>query len=304
MQSVRVVRQPTGLPDKLYEVLPRHLTDAVRRCGAPRAEELRLHRGRLATVTCGGRNYFTDVCLREDEMNGILHRMCEGSLYAYSQSISQGYLTMEGGIRVGVCGSAATERGQIIGVSGVSGLIVRIPHRTSATAEPVLRLMRQACRLRGVLVYAPPGVGKTTLLRAAAREAASGGEALRTVVVDTREELGPALEGENLTLDVLAGYPRGVGIEIAVRSMGAQLVVCDEIGGMSDAQAILYAANCGVPILASVHAAGVAELLRRPFMRPLHRAAVFGAYVGITRDGQGSFCFAVCRHEEAGHDGP
>ena len=142
MQSVRVLRQPAELPDKLYEGLPRYLTDAIRRCGAWRAEELRLHRGRIATVTCSGRNFSTGVSLREDEMNDILHRMCGGSLYAYNQTINQGFLTMDGGIRVGVCGSAAMENGKIIGVNSISGLIVRIPHRTEVSAEPVLGLLR------------------------------------------------------------------------------------------------------------------------------------------------------------------
>ena len=304
MQSVRVLRQPAELPDKLYEVLLRYLTDAIRRCGAWRAEELRLHRGRLATVTCSGRNFSTGVSLREDEMNDILHRMCGGSLYAYNQTINQGFLTMDGGIRVGVCGSAAMENGKIIGVNSISGLIVRIPHRTEVSAEPVLGLLREMNGLRGILIYAPPGVGKTTLLRAAAVQASSGSHAMRTVVVDTREELNPALEGEELMLDVLVGYPRDVGIEIAVRSMGAELVICDEIGGIPDAHAILRAANCGVPIMASAHAAGVDELLRRPSLQMLHRAAVFGAYVGIERDGRGSFRYAVCRWEEAGNGSP
>ena len=298
VQSVRVQRQPLELPENLYEILPRHLTDAVRRCGAWRAEELRLHRGRIATVTCAGRNYATGLSLREDEMNDILYRMCGGSLYAYNQTISQGFLTMEGGIRVGVCGSAAMENGKIIGVNNISGLIIRIPHRPEACAEPVLRLLREMQGLRGILIYAPPGVGKTTLLRAAAAEAASGACALRTEVVDTREELFPALEGEEMTLDVLVGYPRDIGIEIAVRSLGAELVICDEIGGLPDAHAILRAANCGVPIIATAHAAGVDELLRRPSMQMLHRAAVFGAYVRIERDGRGSFRYRVCRWEE------
>ena len=236
-------------------------------------------------------------------MAELLKKMCGGSLYAYTQTINQGFLTLEGGIRVGICGSAATENGRIIGVGEISGLIIRIPHAPDVSAKPILNLLNEMKHLRGVLIYAPPGVGKTTLLRAAAIEASSGARARRTVVVDTREELAHALIGEDLTLDTLIGYPRDVGIEIAVRSLGAELVICDEIGNLNDANAVIRAANCGVPLLATAHAADARELLRRPAFRALHRAAVFGAYVGITRNGRSDFHYLVSRWEDFSNDG-
>ena len=302
MQSVRVLRSPILLPRILTDLLPRHLTDAVARCGAWRAEEIRLHSERFATVTCGGNNFSTGVSLRSNEMADILKKMCGGSLYAYTQTINQGFLTMEGGIRVGVCGTAATENGRIIGVGDVSGLIIRIPHPPEISAKPIIEILNEMKHLRGVLIYAPPGVGKTTLLRAATLEAASGANARRTVVVDTREELAHALAGNALTLDILIGYPRDIGIEIAVRSLGAELVVCDEIGNLNDANAVIRAANCGVPLLASAHAADARELLRRPAFRALHRAAVFGAYVGISRNGRADFHYRINRREELPDD--
>lgn len=150
-----------------------------------------------------------------------------------------------------------------------------------------------------MLIYAPPGIGKTTLLRTIAIEASSGVNALRTVVVDTREELGYTLDGERLMIDILIGYPRQVGIEIAVRSLGAQLIICDEIGGPQDARAILSASNCGVPLVASAHASSVEELLHRPSLKLLHSAEVFGCYVGILRDRCGGFEYRFTDHHAA-----
>ncbi len=298
MQTVNVIRRAILLPDALRQILPLHLLDAIARCGAPRAEELRLHEGRYATVTCNGKNYFTDVCLREDEINSILKRMCKDSLYAYTQHINEGYLSLQGGIRVGVCGNAKLENGRVIGVSDVSGLIVRIPHPPKLSAAPLIRLLEEGRGLGGLLIYAPPGIGKTTLLRALVSEISHGCNGWRTVAVDTREELFPVLKGEAKLLDVLVGYPRAVGIEIAVRSMGAEVVICDEIGNTQDADAILMASNCGVPIVATAHAASARELLRRPAFARLHDAKVFYAYVGIERHPTEGFLYRISKREE------
>ena len=285
MQIITVVRQAAPLPPILEQVLPPILWDALSRMqGVGAVEEIRLHKDREVTVTVGGQNRAVGVVLSSKEMQQTLNRMCNGSLYAYSQSICQGYVSLSDGVRVGVCGSAAIEGGRIIGVNAVSGLVIRIPHPVTVDAEPLVRRLLASNLLRGLLLYAPPGVGKTTLLRAIAKAAASPAFRLRTVVVDTREELQYGLEGKDLTLDILLGYPKELGIEIAVRSLGAQLVICDEIGSRADAKAILAASHCGVPLVASAHAGSLRELLTRPMMEELHRAEIFDTYVGLRRE--------------------
>ena len=150
-----------------------------------------------------------------------------------------------------------------------------------------------------MLVYSPPGEGKTTLLRGVAAALASGAEAWRVAVIDSRGELGFSLDDASLCIDVLAGYPRALGLEIAARTMNAQLIVCDEIGGVDEARAIISAQNCGVPLLASAHGESVRSIMRRDGIRELHLAGVFGAYVGIKRRGIGiDYIYDISRAEE------
>ena len=135
MQIIHLNRPPLHLPPPLETVLPPHLRHAITQCNAPTIEELRLHSGRLTTVTSCQHNYSVDIVLREDDLAEILKKMCADSLYAYSESICKGYITMEGGIRVGVCGTAAIENGRVIGVHHVTGLTVRIPHSVTVNTD-------------------------------------------------------------------------------------------------------------------------------------------------------------------------
>ena len=289
-------------PPKLINIASGNpVRSRMTQCPAPRIEEIRLHANRYASLTCTGQSYLTSVLLTSGEMNELLHRMCNGSLYAYGRSINRGFLSLGDGIRVGVCGRAAVENERVIGVSEITGLILRIPNAVELSVHRILETLHRDPHRRGLLIYSPPGVGKTTLLRAAAKEAASPPLGRRVVVVDTREELCYSLCGKELNLDILSGYPRSVGIEIAVRSLSAELIVCDEIGNDADAEAILTAANCGVPLLATAHGASAHELLRRPALARLHEARVFGSYVGITRSERNELSYRI---ESAEHIAP
>ena len=294
MQIIQTNRPSPTLPPALSAILPLALREAIHRAPTPFAEELRLHARREATLTASGRNLPLGVTLTEAEMQELLRGMCAGSLYAHEESIRQGYLSLTDGVRVGICGTAAIEAGRVIGVREITGLTIRIPRRVEVDATPILSELVGGTALRGILIFAPPGIGKTTLLRAVAALAASPRYGIRTVAVDTRAELRFGTEDPRLTLDVLVGYPRALGIEIAVRSLGAQLIVCDEIGSADDARAILTAANCGVPLVASAHARTLEELLDRPPIGELHRARVFDVYVSLTRSGS-RFTYGITR---------
>lgn len=263
-------------------------------------EEIRLRRGRAASVTVDGANLRLETVLSGAEMDALLPRFCEGSLYAHGDTVCEGYLTLRGGIRVGVCGYASTHKGRITGVSQIAGYAIRIPRPSPPVGLEICHLLQALPTPGGVLLFAPPGEGKTTLLRAVSAQMAGGEHPRRVAVVDTRGELGFALDSTALLLDVLSGYPRGTGISIAARTLSAELIVCDEIGDLAEAQEIVRAHNCGVPLLASAHGSDVRELLARPGMQLLHEARCFGAYVRVTRRTDCfDFCYDVTTREAA-----
>ncbi|MBR3863357.1 MAG: hypothetical protein IKM42_06885 [Clostridia bacterium] len=304
MQNI-VVNRRALLPRFLAEVLPASLCEEIDRRVPEGAlvEEVRLRRDRCASVTVGGVNLRLLAVLTGAQMERLLLDLCAGSLYAHSETLGEGYLVLPSGVRVGVCGKAAVVAGRITGIESISAFSVRLPHRAPPVGGEVCAVFEDLKRASGVLLFSPPGVGKTTLLRGVAARLSGGEHPLRVALVDTRGELGATVTDKTLLLDVLSGYPRGRGIGIAVRTLSAEVIVCDEVGDLGEAREIVAAHTGGVPLIATAHAASVRELLSRPGMRLLHESRVFGAYVRVSRaEGDFSYSFDVVDWERADAD--
>ncbi len=285
-------RLDPALTNEVLSCLPVRLRDELMNLSCPKIDELRLRVGGVCSTVSDGKSRTLETRLDAGEADLILKKLCNDSLYAYADTLRSGYITLSGGLRVGVGGRAVTEQGRIVGVYDIRSLCIRVPHNIEGVGGRLCRLLRGG---EGVLVYSRPGVGKTTLLRSVIRSLSTGEAALRVAVIDTRGELGYGID-TNGSVDLLSGYPRGEGIEIAARTLNPQLIVCDEIGSeTAEAASIKAAHNCGVPLLASAHASDTRGLLERSGIRLLHDAGIFGYYVGIERGGGVDYRYNITR---------
>lgn len=286
-----------GIPDRILNLLPYRLSDAIRK--EMRAdkniicEEIRIRRGRMSALTLtGGIIVPLDISLSKEEMETTVENLCGGSMYAHIDTLKQGYISLPHGVRAGVSGRASVEGGRVIGISDVNGICIRIPHFVKIDTTSICKLLKQFDFTSGILIYSPPGEGKTTLLRSIAAELSKGKDAVRVCVVDSRGELEFGLESRNVLADVLSGYPKALGIEIALRTMNAQVIICDEIGNTDEVDAICSAANGGAALIASTHASDIKGLMEKKNIKKLHDAGVFGAYVGISRK-EGEYAYDI-----------
>lgn len=295
---------PEGLYHEIKEIFKACRT-------GERIEEIRLRKDRCAYLTVGSaerkRNSATDIIVSEDELLSIFNRMCDGSLYAYSESIIRGYVSLPSGIRVGVCGSAAVEGGRIFGVYDISALNIRIPRSDILADLGLLEAVRKNIRLgQGVLIFSPPAQGKTTCLRSLAYALASGSEPMRVSVIDTRGELSFRPKSESasksdraLSIDAFVGYPKAEGIRISTFFMNPEVIICDEIGSKEEALAIADAQNCGVPLIASAHGSDISSVMLKSGIYTLHKACAFGLYVSLRIGRGGGFRYSLYGREEA-----
>ncbi|MBR6558326.1 MAG: hypothetical protein IKT70_04880 [Clostridia bacterium] len=269
-----------GLSEVL-EYLPQNVVSAVRELNREDIDEIRLRREGEVSVTCRDENVLMGIIISGREMDELMLKITDGSIYSHANTIRQGYVTLPFGIRVGISGRAVFEGGELSGISDISSLIFRVPRAVRGSGDYIAYLLRRENYRKGVLIYSPPGVGKTTVLRDTCRILSEGENPLRVVVVDTRDEI---CRGEKFgTVDILRGFSRAEGIEIALRTLSPQLIICDEIGSGEDSNAILSLRHSGVPLLASAHGDNLRELLTRPFICELHRSGIFSGYVGLNR---------------------
>ncbi len=265
--------------------MPIGLRENIRRTMAlyrGNVSEIRLRAGNPVYITVNSKNVSCGVIITYDELSRVVRQLCGNSMYSHSETIRDGYICVEGGIRVGVCGRAVTEKGQIIAVTDITSVSIRIPHRISGVADTVVKsYIEDPC---GMLIFSEPGVGKTTVIREFAARLASQPFNMRVAVIDTRFEICGALSGK-YSIDVLGGYPRAKGIETALRTMSPQLIICDEIGSPDESAAIIDSAGAGVPIIATAHAGNSEELMSREHISTLIEHKIFGRVWSLSRNG-------------------
>ena len=259
-----------------------------------RAEEFRLRVGwSMSVVLDGVERSLGGPPVRGEELEQLVEIASRASLHTVLDQIRRGYLTVEGGHRIGLCGTAVLQKGDIHGFRSLSSADVRIARQVKGAAAPVLDGLCPGGRLAGTLILAPPGLGKTTLLRDLIRSVSEGEGCapLRVSLADERGEVAalysgcPQLDVGRRT-DVVEGCPKAQGLMLLLRAMNPQVLAVDEITAPEDVQALTAAAGCGVTLLATAHGEDRADLECRPLYRPLLEEGLFRFLVRIRREGE------------------
>ena len=250
--------------------------------------EIRLVSNRPCTVVIGERTLLLGVTVDENDLSETLYRLTGNSLHAYEETLKNGYIPLQNGIRAGVCGKVSGGR-----LLNVGSICLRIPRTVSGIGASLCKRLLNS--RGGMLIYSPPGVGKTTLLRDVASTLSSSPYLKRVAVIDSRCEIYRSDAFNRSIADIYTGYGKAEGIELAVRTMSPQYLFCDELG-RDEAEAVLSTLSFGVPLIATAHAPSLKALLSRGVFESLDRFGVFSLYVGLSRQGRG-FTFDITERE-------
>ena len=242
-------------------------------------EELRLVAGGGICLYGEGKMQMLHLPVSQKEVGTILSRACEHSVYAAQPQLTQGYVTIRGGHRIGVAGRAAMDGQRLSAITDISALCIRVARDCPMAAEGLLPLILSEGQIKSTLLIGVPGSGKTTCLRSLAHLLGGAQYGKKVVVIDARGELASVHLGvPQLSVGafscVLDRFPKKEAIEHAVRALAPDVIITDELGSAEDMAAAQNALTSGVSLLASVHGSHMSCVKENRFLLPLLKSGL------------------------------
>lgn len=272
----------------LDKILPKEIYNPlVERVSFNALNEIRIRADKPIVLAIGGQRFF----LGEKGMTGnlkeaiipsrvmiedIVFRASECSIYSVNEQIKKGFIVTKGGIRIGLGGDMIEEKGQIKTMTNFSSINIRIPHEIKNCSLPVFAHILHDEHVHNTLILSPAGSGKTTFLRDFICQLSERNYAFNVLVLDERGELDIGKPGSigNFS-DKISFARKKVGFENGIRSLSPNLIVTDELGQEEDVEAVRYAVNCGVNILASAHCDSIESFQKKPSFSKIIEEKVF-----------------------------
>lgn len=289
----------------LDNILPENLQNAVERLNEVGIYEIRLRINKPVVINYFNSHYYLgEKNLSDNKKDGIictkalieqvLAKASNHSIYAVNEQIKNGYISVSGGIRIGIAGEVVMEKGEVITIKNYSSLVIRVPHQIYNCSHKILNLLLEDNELQNTLIISPPGAGKTTYLRDLCLQLSHNKIVNSLLLIDERNELAsvvnsvPELEVGEFT-DIISGGTKQLGIQNGVRSLSPQVVCVDELGTIQDIESIEFACSCGVKVIATIHAKDLFELINKPNMERLLTKKLFKRFVVLSsREGKGT----------------
>lgn len=266
-------------------------------------EEIRLRNHKPLSIYLKGRDYFLSkegkilknykgaYIVGKKEINHTFQIITNHSLYAFSEEIKRGFITISGGHRVGIAGEIIYNHKEIENIKNISSLNIRIAREKKGISNWIIPYLLNNKSFYNTMIISPPQCGKTTLLRDIIRNLSNGGrsyQGFKISLVDERSEIagmynGVAQKDIGIRTDILDGCLKAHGIIMLIRSMSPDIIALDEIGSLEDIQAISEGVRAGIRFITTIHGDGLEDIKARENVENLIKNKIFKRFIVLDR---------------------
>ena len=284
------------IAEEILNILPNNIKNLVSNVkGEGYIQEIRIKSDKPLILIFDREEFVTDYLVTNIDIRNIMSKMMNYSLYAYDEEIRQGYITIKGGHRVGLCGSCVLEGEKIKTINNISSINIRVSKQVIGCSDGIFPYLISNGEPENTVIISPPKCGKTTMIRDLARNFSKH---FKVCIIDERSEIGGLSFGKSsldigIRTDILDNCPKDKGIMMAIRSMSPDIIICDEIGTYNDMESILSSICCGIKIITTIHGKDENDLYDRPVFKNILTNNAFqrGVILKANKVGQVSYIF-------------
>lgn len=231
-----------------------------------------------------------EIIVSRQLLENCFTRLCNFSVYSHQDEINNGFVTLLGGHRVGICGTVVYADGKIKNIKDISSLNIRVSKEIIGFSKKFLKYSD-----KGILILGPPACGKTTLLRDLVR---AKSQEKRISLIDSRGEIAAVKNGVPQNdigrfCDVLNMAQKEDGIEIAIRSLNPQIIAFDEISTIEEVKKVEQGLYAGVNFFITMHLGQIDEIYKKSASKTLLKSGAIKYVILLSNDRKNDKVFRV-----------
>ena len=148
---------------EILDYLPESISNKIKNIeNKNQIDEIRLRINQNIVIKIGQDLIVLDYKITKDIIYEVFENICDKSIYSYTKQISEGFITLKGGNRVGLSGSVVMDGNKVININYISSLNFRVAKQIKDCSIFLLKhiIDIENNSIFNTIIASPPGARK------------------------------------------------------------------------------------------------------------------------------------------------